>query len=105
MQTLTLNRPSLPPVFTAYPIAKRLMDLSLALLALPFALVLGLLCALAILVQSGRPIFFVQDRIGRGGRRFRIYKFRTMPAGLDDHLHRQFMAAFVKGQPNISRNG
>lgn len=34
--------------------------------------------ALMILVSSGRPVFFLQTRVGRNGRRFSIYKFRTM---------------------------
>ncbi|WP_374431269.1 sugar transferase [Ideonella dechloratans] len=58
--------------------AKRLFDLiaaglGLALLALP-----GLLVALAIQLDSPGPVFFRQERVGRGGRLFRIHKFRTM---------------------------
>lgn len=58
--------------------AKRLFDLiaaglGLALLALP-----GLLVALAIKLDSPGPVFFRQERVGRGGRPFRIHKFRTM---------------------------
>jgi lipopolysaccharide/colanic/teichoic acid biosynthesis glycosyltransferase len=37
--------------------------------------------ALAILWDDGRPVFFSQERVGRGFRRFRIVKFRTMRAG------------------------
>ena len=40
-----------------------------------------LVIAVAILVESGRPAVFVQPRIGRGGRRFPVYKFRTMVHG------------------------
>ena len=58
--------------------AKRLFDLiaaglGLALLALP-----GLLVALAIRLDSPGPVFFRQERVGRGGRPFRIHKFRSM---------------------------
>ncbi|WP_022980062.1 sugar transferase [Ideonella sp. B508-1] len=58
--------------------AKRLFDLiaaglGLALLALP-----GLLVALAIKLDSPGPVFFRQERVGRGGRPFRIHKFRSM---------------------------
>lgn len=58
--------------------AKRLFDLiaaglGLALLALP-----GLLVALAIKLDSRGPVFFRQERVGRGGRPFRIHKFRSM---------------------------
>ena len=33
-------------------------------------------CGLAILVTTGRPIFYTQERVGQGGRLFRIIKFR-----------------------------
>ncbi len=35
--------------------------------------------AIAVLFQSGRPVIFSQERIGRNGVRFRLYKFRTLP--------------------------
>ncbi len=57
---------------------KRLLDLLLAgagLMALsPFLL----LVAVAIVVESGRPVFFRQQRVGRGGATFGLYKFRSM---------------------------
>jgi lipopolysaccharide/colanic/teichoic acid biosynthesis glycosyltransferase len=61
-----------------YERAKRLFDLTLCLLVLPFALVVLGVCALAVALCDGLPIFFFQDRTGRGGRRFRMIKFRTM---------------------------
>ena len=42
-----------------------------------------LLIALAIRVDSGGPVFFRQVRIGRGGRRFHLVKFRTMVPGAE----------------------
>jgi lipopolysaccharide/colanic/teichoic acid biosynthesis glycosyltransferase len=42
--------------------------------------VLGAL-SLAVLLDDGRPVFFSQTRVGKGGRAFRIWKFRTMRAG------------------------
>lgn len=60
---------------------KRLMDFSAALLVLPFALVMGLLLALLVYLDDGRPIFYSQERTGYGGRRFKMYKFRSMKVG------------------------
>ena len=54
------------------------VDLAICLLLLPLGLVLSLACALAILVDSPGPIFIAQERTGRDGKRFRMYKFRTM---------------------------
>ncbi len=50
----------------------------LALLSLPLLLPLLLLVALRVALADGAPLLFAQRRTGRGGRRFTIYKFRTM---------------------------
>lgn len=76
---MTPNTPQLPPVSPIYEHRlKRPLDLLLSvgalLLLLPFLLVLALLLWL---VQGGNPLF-LQTRVGRGGRNFRIIKFRTM---------------------------
>jgi lipopolysaccharide/colanic/teichoic acid biosynthesis glycosyltransferase len=62
----------------AYDVAKRLLDITVALLLLPATLLLGLLCVLAIRLDSPGPAVFSQMRTGRDGRRFKIWKFRTM---------------------------
>ena len=68
-----------PPVLTrSSRVIKRGLDISLAAAALLLALPLMLVSALAIKLTSRGPIFFAQERIGRGERRFRLYKFRTM---------------------------
>ena len=65
-------------------ISKRVFDLSVCLLVLPVALVLMALVALAIRIDSPGPIVFVQQRTGRDGRRFSMYKFRTMVANAEE---------------------
>jgi O-antigen biosynthesis protein WbqP len=40
-----------------------------------------IIAALAILIEDGRPLFFVHERIGRDGALFKIYKFRSMKSG------------------------
>lgn len=59
-------------------ISKRLFDLgiSLSLLVLLFPLIA--VTALAVFLESGRPILYSQNRVGAHGRTFRIYKFRSM---------------------------
>ncbi len=59
-------------------LAKRLVDISLAAFALIVLAPLLAMAAMAVLIGSGRPILYTQDRVGQGGRRFRIYKFRSM---------------------------
>jgi lipopolysaccharide/colanic/teichoic acid biosynthesis glycosyltransferase len=55
---------------------QRLMDLAVAIAGLAVLSPLMMLIALAICIETGRPIFYSQTRIGRGGGRFRIHKFR-----------------------------
>jgi lipopolysaccharide/colanic/teichoic acid biosynthesis glycosyltransferase len=61
--------------------SKRLVDLSVALLVLAFFAVPLLAIALCVRLTSPGPAFFTQYRVGRRGRHFRIYKFRTMSFG------------------------
>lgn len=77
---------------------KRAMDVAMCLLALPFLLVLmGIIAMLIVLDSPGSP-FFVQERIGKDGRPFRMYKFRTMRADYRDDKDQAYMRAFVAGQ-------
>jgi Undecaprenyl-phosphate galactose phosphotransferase WbaP len=57
---------------------KRGLDVVLASLALLLALPLLAACAAAIRLGSKGPVFFLQPRVGQGGRAFSIVKFRTM---------------------------
>jgi exopolysaccharide biosynthesis polyprenyl glycosylphosphotransferase len=59
-------------------IAKRLLDVAVSMALLVLLLPLFAVVALAILASSGRPIFYLQERIGQGGRLFRMIKFRSM---------------------------
>jgi len=98
MELVIINQPRVFPYRRAHQISKRLLDLALCLLFLPVALPLIAICALAIRLDSPGPAFFVQERIGRGGHRFCMYKFRTMRHKHDDSHNRAFMKAFVTGQ-------
>ncbi|NQW02498.1 MAG: exopolysaccharide biosynthesis polyprenyl glycosylphosphotransferase [Acidobacteria bacterium] len=62
----------------ASPLAKLVLDVGAALVLLPVGAILGALASMAILIESGRPVFYSQTRLGRAGRRFRLTKFRTM---------------------------
>jgi len=64
---------------------KRLVDLSVALLVLAALGVPMLAIALCVRLSSPGPAFFAQYRIGRVGRLFRIYKFRTMSSGSESN--------------------
>ena len=60
---------------------KRLWETILVLLTMVLWLPLLLTVALTVLVTMGRPVWFRQERAGKGGRPFRIVRFRTMRSG------------------------
>lgn len=67
-----------------YTRTKRIFDLLVCVLLLPFVVIVGSICAIAILVNSWGPIFFVQQRTGQHGARFKMYKFRTMVVNAEE---------------------
>jgi len=84
-----------------YQVSKRLLDVVLCLIALPIAIPLMAVCVVAIRLDSPGPALFIQDRVGKGGRLFKMYKFRTMENNLSEsakRAHCAFMKAFVNGK-------
>lgn len=94
-------------------IAKRCVDFAGASAALVLTLPLWVLIGIAIKLDSAGPIFFRQERVGLGGRRFRMLKFRTMRCGADDekpamaHLNASgdFRLFKIPNDPRVSRVG
>ena len=66
-------------------IVKRLVDLIGATIGLVIVTPVFLLIAALVKVDSRGPILFRQNRVGRGGRLFKIFKFRTMVNGAEQH--------------------
>jgi lipopolysaccharide/colanic/teichoic acid biosynthesis glycosyltransferase len=62
----------------SYKLAKRAMDIICVLLLSPLWLPLIILITLIIMITCGKPVLFIQLRTGKGGKRFKMYKFRTM---------------------------
>ena len=92
--------------------AKRAIDLLLSLCALPVVLPLGLITAVVIKLDSEGPVFFKQARVGRGGKPFTLYKFRSMFKDADekldelDHLNEAAGPIFkIRRDPRITRIG
>lgn len=59
-------------------VLKRIIDLSMSFIAVILLIPFYLFSAIAVKISSPGPIFFLQDRIGKDGRVFKIFKFRTM---------------------------
>lgn len=75
-----------PPLATRF--FKRIVDIVLGVLGSVIFLPFMLVAALSIYVESGFPIFFRQERVGKGGRSFQILKFRTMHPNAGGHWAR-----------------
>ncbi|HKA28906.1 MAG TPA: sugar transferase [Candidatus Binatia bacterium] len=91
---------------------KRLIDVTVSGLALLLLSPIGLLIALAIKLDSRGPVFFVQERVGLGGRRFRFFKFRTMVPDAEqrqsalENLNEATGPVFkIRNDPRITRVG
>ena len=67
-------------------LVKRLFDLSLSLLALPLLLPVMGVISLVVRLESDGDAIFTQKRVGKGGKEFRIYKFRTMYKDAEQRL-------------------
>jgi len=77
---------------------KRMFDVVGSVLGLVVTAPLIALIAVAIKLDSPGPVFFRQERIGTGGRRFRVWKFRTMRNGASDAAHRQLVQRMLNGE-------
>jgi exopolysaccharide biosynthesis polyprenyl glycosylphosphotransferase len=86
------------PLSNVARILKRTFDLVVSALAVLVLLPLWLLIALLIKLDSKGPVFYTQERVGMDGRLFLLYKFRTMKAGSDSQLHREYQKAFIAGR-------
>jgi exopolysaccharide biosynthesis polyprenyl glycosylphosphotransferase len=76
---------------------KRLVDGAGAAVLLAVLSPVFLVLAFLVKRSSPGPVFFVQERLGRNGRPFKFYKFRSMRHDADDEIHRQFAAMFING--------
>jgi exopolysaccharide biosynthesis polyprenyl glycosylphosphotransferase len=78
-------------------VLKRAVDIVGAVVGLVVFAPVMLFFAVAITLDSPGPIFFRQERIGTGGRRFQVLKFRTMRNGASDAAHRELVGKMLRG--------
>ena len=96
---LPLDHPSTRGFF---PLFKRVVDLSIAAIGLTVFVILLPLVALALYIDSPGPIFYTQERVGKGGKTFRLTKFRSMIPMAE----KEGGAVWAKkGDPRITRVG
>jgi lipopolysaccharide/colanic/teichoic acid biosynthesis glycosyltransferase len=95
-----------------FQIIKRVLDLTICLLILPLVLPVMAVCAVLVWIDNPGPIFFRQLRTGQGGRRFKMFKFRTMVTNAEElkqvyaHLNELTWPDFkISDDPRVTRVG
>jgi len=83
VSSFDISHLSYSPSQLLYARIKRTLDIIGVIASIPIVVPIALIVAAYILVRDGRPVIFVQLRRGYGGRRFRMYKFRTMYKGME----------------------
>jgi len=111
-RAMVIPRPEVVLIRQDYLIAKRVLDLSLSIVMLPLILTVIAICAAVVWLSDPGPVIFTQLRTGYGGRRFRMYKFRTMVKNAEAlkqeyaHLNELTWPDFkISDDPRVTRIG
>jgi len=83
---------------------KRTVDIVGSLIAIILLSPLFLVIALIVKCTSKGPVFFCKKRLGKNGREFSFYKFRTMWTNNNPEIHRQFVANLISGTAQAEQN-
>ena len=78
-----------------------LITLPACAVLLPFFVLIGL----AIKLNSPGPVFYRATAIGKGGKRFVMYKFRSMRVDTDSTIHKDYVTKLIKGEIRPEGNG
>ena len=84
---------------------KRGIDFIICLIALPFFLLIYIFLAVAIKLDDGGPIFFIDKRIGQDSKIFNMYKFRSMKVNAPDIRNSDGSTFNGKDDPRLTRLG
>src|SRR5574337_98231 len=77
----------IPPLHEPYPSPlKRSLDISLSGLGLLLSAPLWVFITILIKLEDGGPVFYGQERVGKGGQRFKSWKFRSMIPDSDERF-------------------
>ena len=95
-----------PATTRKLPVWKRAVDIACCLAVLPFLALGSLVVWLLTLLFSPGPIFFKQERVGYRGRRFMIFKFRTMHLAAETASHSAHLKELIRsGAPMQKLDG
>ena len=77
---------------------KRLFDIAIIVIFTPLFLPIILLISIFSIFNQGKPIFFIQNRVGKNNKIFKLYKFRTMETTAEEDFHRSHYLDLAKGK-------
>ncbi|HAF06820.1 MAG: Exopolysaccharide biosynthesis polyprenyl glycosylphosphotransferase [candidate division TA06 bacterium 32_111] len=75
---------------------KRVIDIIVSLLLLLILLPFFLIISIIIKIDSSGPVFFLQERVGKNGKKFKMLKFRTMYKDNDERVHKEYVTKLIK---------
>jgi len=84
---------------------KRLLDILICLVALPFFLLIFIFVAPAIKLTDGGPVFYNAERLGYKGKVFKMYKFRSMRVNAPDIRNADGSTYNGKDDPRVTKIG
>jgi exopolysaccharide production protein ExoY len=85
------------------PLWKRVLDISCALTVAPLLLPLIVMISAIIKLGSRGPLLFKQERVGLLGKRFVLYKFRTMRVGTDTTIHETHVTNLIRSNEPMTK--
>lgn len=84
---------------------KRLFDIVISLLFMPFLMIIILIVGLVIKLTDGGPVFYLGYRLGQNGSTFKMYKFRTMKVNALDFRNADGSTFNSEDDPRLLKSG
>lgn len=84
-----------------YETNKRLLDIILCLIVFPIGIVLVAIVSIFIKIESKGPVFYIQERLGKSGKSFKLYKLRSMIVDAE----KEGAQWAVKNDPRVTKVG
>lgn len=84
---------------------KRLLDIILSFILLPFVFLVIVVCALFIKIEDGGPIFYLGERIGKNQKPFKMYKLRSMKVNSPDIRNEDGSTFNSEGDSRLTKTG
>jgi lipopolysaccharide/colanic/teichoic acid biosynthesis glycosyltransferase len=84
---------------------KRVLDLVISILLLPFILLIIAICGILIKLEDGGPVFYCGKRLGKDGKVFKMYKLRTMKVNAPDIRNPDGSTYNAEDDPRLTKIG